>query len=350
MESFPSKYIGRMCNDTFKQLFPLVPSSGSGLRDDIRRVRALNVLWGELPGYNGARGAWMPLSAGQQMDLYKRVGLFDEKYKVPKNPWCVHNGQGIMRVYNQSYHSVYHTDSYKAEHFSEWQVCVPLPVPREGRQVLLPLLAVRRHARVRRLYSPSSGASLQGARARHAQLMYNRFGFTGPMRLGQQMREDTGLLQDMFSFEYRKYAQLTPEQRKHVKESQTVEETWMSNLRPTRATTSSSRWPAATRGTEEPSKGRIVRNLYRMYVDSYRCMGLHPKDDGVPCVMGFLPHGRRRPRRARRHPVRGHTRVHERQDKGLLREREQPRRAGVPDVQAGVPQRLHDVVHASAAP
>ena len=42
-------------------------------------------------------------------------------------------------------------------------------------------------------------------------------------------------------------------------------------------------------GTEEASVPRIVRNLYRLYVDTYKCMGAKPDDDGVPVVMGFLP-------------------------------------------------------------
>ena len=42
-------------------------------------------------------------------------------------------------------------------------------------------------------------------------------------------------------------------------------------------------------GTEEGSVPRICRNLYRLYVDTYECMGAHPDDDGIPCIMGFLP-------------------------------------------------------------
>ena len=46
---------------------------------------------------------------------------------------------------------------------------------------------------------------------------------------------------------------------------------------------------SANHGTEEGSVPRIVRNLYRLYVDTYECMGANPDDDGVPAIMGFLP-------------------------------------------------------------
>ena len=90
----------------------------------MRRTRSLNVLWGTLPAYScGSHvspGAWMPLSEANRVRLLTSVDLFDQTYRVPSNPWLAHGGHGISRVYNQSYHSVYYTDSYRAPHFKEW--------------------------------------------------------------------------------------------------------------------------------------------------------------------------------------------------------------------------------------
>ena len=40
---------------------------------------------------------------------------------------------------------------------------------------------------------------------------------------------------------------------------------------------------SCNQGTEEASVPSIVRNLFRLYVDTYECAGVNPEDDGVPC-------------------------------------------------------------------
>lgn len=287
--AFPTRMIGALTDDSFAHMFPLLPKS-SRIRDDLRRVRALNVLWGMTPGYRAtwtttAQGAWMPLSQYHTVELYKAAGLFDEKYNVPSNCWCAHNGNGISRVFNQSYHSVYHTDSYRAAHFSDWikHACRYQP-PRQGEGCHYP-------------FSQYGGTPVQAdfihhrvefpdpeVEKRHRQIVYNRFGITSPLRLGQQFH-DKGILQDMYQPEYRPHADLSRDQRFMPR----ANEVWMSNFMSYARVHSIIALASCNHGTEEGSIPRIVRNLYRLYVDSYECMGADPEDDSIPCVMGFLP-------------------------------------------------------------
>lgn len=290
--AFPTSLIGSMCDDSWRRYFPLLPVDHP-LREDLRRVRAMNVLWGTLPTYSptndmtGSSGAWMPLSVSHQMKLYSTVGLYDEKYHIPMNPWSSHNGHGISLVFNQSYHSVYHTDSYRADHFQDWLVsacryqsphlhehgCV-YPFSQYGGT---PVEADFLPHRVSR---PEHAAHHK----RFSQLVYNRFGFTRPLRIGQQYH-DTGLLQDMFQFSYRPYADLTREQRAMPRADAVHISNFLSYARNHAIIALAS----VNHGTEKVSEARVVRNLYRLYVDTYECMGSNPDDDGVPVVMGFVP-------------------------------------------------------------
>ena len=237
-DALPPSLIGSMCEESWTRYFPLLPSRHEGLRDSLRRVRALNVMWGTLPAYRAQEGdnagpAWMPLSEAHRVRLFDKVGLFDQKYRVPTNPWLKHQGSGsISQVFNQSYHSVYHTDSYKAPHFREWitDACrYQVPRPNDHKNGCLypfsqyggtPVEGDFLHHRVERCDPQSAN------KKRHKELIYNRFGMTAPLRIGQQFH-DTGLLQDMYNFDgYRQYADLTPEQR--LKEA--PKELFMSNF------------------------------------------------------------------------------------------------------------------------
>jgi hypothetical protein len=261
-------------------------------------MRALDVMWGALTQYspvegqNGISGAWMPLSVAHQMRLFKACGMFDETYQVPRNPWCAHNNQGISKVFNQSYHSAYHTDSYKAAHFQDWirNVC-PYQSPYEE--------STDRNGGTEAPCYPFSqygGTPVCADFIRHKvefekketprtrQLVYNRFGNTKPLKLGQQFK-DTGLLQDMFSPQYRPFAELSTEQRN----MKPATETWISNFLSYSRIHALIAISSCNQGTEDPSVTRIVRNLYRLHVDTYECMGNKPDDDGVPSILGFLP-------------------------------------------------------------
>lgn len=290
-DTFPSRLIGSLTDDSFKRMFPLLPLN-CDVRDNLRKVRSLNVLWGELKGNrctsnSVGHGAWMPLSQYHIIELYKAVGLFDEKYNVPSNPWCAHNGNGVSRVFNQSYHSVYHTDSYRAPHFRDWvENACRYQVPREGCYAPFsqyggtPVQADFVHHRVEFADRGADSVTL----SRHKQLVYNRFGMTFPLRLGQQFH-DRGYLQDLYQPTYRPYADLSREQRGMDR----AKEAWISNFMSYARTHSIIALASCNHGTEDPSVPRIVRNLYRLYVDSYECMGANPDDDSVPCIMGFLP-------------------------------------------------------------
>ena len=285
-KTFPTRMIGEMTDETFKKYFPLLPQRHP-LRDHLRKVRALDVLWGELPHYKNrnadANGAWMPFSVAHQMRLYKTVGLFDQTYKVPRNPWCAHNNAGLSKIFNQSYHSVYHTDSWQAPHFQDWvtNVC-KYKTPFTDERKCFP-------------FSQYGGTPVEADFLRHKvhldgkkrtqQLTYNRFGCTKPLALGQQFH-DTGLLQDLYSKEYRNYAHLSEEQKSHSNESGDV---YISNFMAYARNHAIIALASCNYGTEDPSQTRIVRNLYRLYVDTYECMGNKPDDDGVPAILGFLP-------------------------------------------------------------
>ena len=289
---FPTKMIGSMTDESFSRYFPLIPKRHR-LREDLRKMRAMDIMWGTLPTYRphlrgtSKPGAWMPISVMHQMRLLKTVGLFDETYLTPRNPWLAHNGTGVSRVFNQSYHSVFHTDSYQAPHFQDWmeKACkYQRPSVEEGPECFYPFSryggtpveADFIHHKIEKPERPSE--------ARHKQIVYNRFGMTQPMRLGQQFH-DTGLLQDLFSYEYRPYADLSPEQRA----MDPADAVWPSSFLAYARNHAIIAIASCNAGTEEPSVPRIVRNTYRLFVDTYECMGSKIDEDGVPVVMGFLP-------------------------------------------------------------
>ena len=283
--ALPTSHIGALTDDEWKRAFPLLQSKHP-LRETIRRMRAMEVMWGTLPAYDsgthGAHsgGAWMPLSVAHQVRLLNHVGLFDDKYRVPRNPWNAHEGQGLGSIFNQSYHSVYYTDCYRAKHFRQWlkHACAyqfktdkcHYPFSQCGGT---PVLAdFERH----RCEAPEEGEEW-----RHRMLMRNRFGFTGAMRVGR-LFNDTGLLQDFLSYEYRAHARLDPDQRE-VSKATTI---WPSNFLAYARTHAIMALASCNPGTQSISEPRVVRNLYRTFVDTYECAG---SDDGVPVVMGFLP-------------------------------------------------------------
>lgn len=286
-QALPASMIGSMTDRTFREYFPLLPLDHT-IRDRLRKMRSMEILWGTLPNYRpssksaSTQGAWMPFSVSHQVKLMQRVGLFDDQYMIPCNPWLSHNGRGISRVFNQSYHTVWHCDSYQADNFEDWQerACkyqrpsdALYPFSQYGGT---PVEADFVHHRV--------DVPEDGNTTRCEQLVYNRFGFTGPMSLGQQFR-DTGLLQDMFSFKYRNFADLTRAQRKMPEAKHIRVSNFMAYARNHAIIALAS----CNHGTEEPTIPRIVRNLYRLYVDTYKCMGAKPDDDGVPAILGFLP-------------------------------------------------------------
>ena len=285
---FPTRLIGALAKESFERYFPLLPADHT-IRDDLRRMRALNVMWGTLPStVQSQEGAWMPLSVSHQVRLQKSVDIFDMDYRVPANPWCAHGEKGCSKSYSQSYHSVFYNESYKAAHFKEWiaNAC-RYQRPQSGKCFYpftqyggTPVEADFTHHRVEK---PSVGFE-----EAHRRLMYNRFGLTTPLRLGNSSTfRDTGILQDMYQFEYRAFAKLSPEQRT-MPPAPAVHPTNFLAYARTHAIVAL----ASGDGVSDKSDSlqhRIVKNLYRVYVDTYKCMGLNPDDDGVPAVLGFTP-------------------------------------------------------------
>lgn len=291
--ALPATLIGNLCDDTWKTYFPLLPYDHD-LREDLRRARALSILWGTLPTYTdggdtpGQTGAWMPLAPAHQMRLYATVGLFSShKYHVPTNPWIPGEGSGADLVFMQSYHSAYHCDSFRAQHFQDWlQNACRYQVPHMGSDGCIYPFSQYGGTPVEADFTPHRVERCLGTKnlKRHSQLVYNRFGFTRPLRIGQQYH-DTGLLQDMFQYQYRTHADLTSKQRAMPR----ADATYISNFLSYARNHAILALASCNHGTEDASQPRIVRNLYRLYVDTYECMGSNPDDDSVPVIMGFEP-------------------------------------------------------------
>lgn len=291
------KFIGALCDDSFQKLFPLVPQDHK-IRDCMRKVRSLGVMWGMLPSYGvgsseavvSKQGAWMPLSEAHRVRLLKSVGLFDMKHQVPSNPWLPRNGEGLCYVYNQSYHSVYPVDNVSSSHFREWvtDVCRYQPPSKDPNFCNYPFSQYGGTP----VEADFMGHKVEAAEddddyitKRHAQLIYNRFGFTKPMRLGQQF-QDSGYLQDLYNFSYRTHLKLSKEQKALPKAGAIYPSNFMAYARNHAILALSS----CNHGTNKISEVRVVRNLYRMFVDSYDvCANMPSDNDHVPVIMGFLP-------------------------------------------------------------
>jgi hypothetical protein len=290
------KFIGAMCDDTYRKLFPLLPLDHK-VRDCLRKVRSLGVMWGALPSYGVGEssivqkhGAWMPLSEAHRCRLLKSVGLFDMKHQMPTNPWLPRNSEGLGKVFNQSYHSVYPVEDLHSTHFREWvkDVCRYQPPSKSPDFCNYP-------------FSQYGGTPVEAdflfhkveacdddddyIKKRHAQLIYNRFGFTKAMRLGQQYH-DSGILQDLYGFSYRPHLKLTKEQRAMPAADAIYPSNFMTYARNHAIIALAS----CNHGTNKVAEGRVVRNLYRLFVDSFEvCEGVPSDNDHVPVIMGFLP-------------------------------------------------------------
>ena len=105
-----------------------------------------------------------------------------------------------------------------------------------------------------------------------------------PLRLGALL-EDRGLLQDMFSFEYRPFTKLSPDQRR----DQDVEAIYPSNFMTYARNHAIIALASSNMGTEDASDTLVSRNMYRILVDTYECMPHKANVDGVPVIMGFRP-------------------------------------------------------------
>lgn len=283
--------IGSLTDDEFGKYFPLLRKYHP-IRDKLRRVRALDVVWGDIPymfvnlqNRTTKPGAWMPLSYAAQCELYRHAGLIDSNLHIPANPWL--RKSGLSCVFHQSYHSVYKPNDSGV--FKLWleQACKYQPPTHQQR----PFSQyggdlVEADFMMHRVECPR-----EPYMERLKQLKHNRFGFTGAVRVGQQFC-DGGLLQDLYNYEYRPFARVDSKTQISTAKAQRH---FISNFMAYARTHSIIALASCQPGTNDISPARVTRNLYRLFVDTYDLMGHHPDDDGVPVVMGFYASPRHKP-------------------------------------------------------
>ena len=290
LKAFPSDMIGAISDTEFANYFPLIPKDHK-IRDKLRKVRSLDMMWGSLTSYssrpeNGTQmGAWMPLSEAHRCKLLETFNLFDQKEKVPSNPWLPRAGNGIVKIFHQSYHNFYPT-VIGANYYKEWlrDACkYQVPDPSQCQYPFAQYGGTPVEADFIRHRVEKPRKDDEYLRLRHAMLTYNRYGITAPMRLGQQY-DDQGLLQEMFSFEYRQQLRLTKSQR-----VLTAEHVWPTNFLAYARNHAILALASVNHGTENASESRVVRNLFRLYIDVFPDMSAGLGSEAVPVVMGFLP-------------------------------------------------------------
>ena len=293
---FKSSLIGGMCNRTWSELFPLL-SKHHPLRAKLERVRSLNVMWYELKGYKvtpknspeqpfatSDRGAWIPLPVSHQVHLMKRVGLYDEENQMPVNPWNERdNGSsGLLKVFNQSYHSPWPM-TRSSGYFKDWikSACKYQtsestsfhPFTQYGGH---PVEADFVHHVVERPVDDKY------VRKRHAEMVYDRYGNIDPIRMGNVF-EDTGLLQNMFSFKYSDTSKVEKNQRDAL-----TQQVRVSNFLAYARVHTIMALGSCNPGTTEISHTLAARNFFRLHVDTYKCAGKQKDSDGVPVVLGYI--------------------------------------------------------------
>ena len=285
--------IGSLSERTWKEQFPLL-NSNHALRSKLERIRSLDVMWYELNGYrvfkdedagsaDAVKGAWIPLPISHQVHLFKRHGLFDNVNHIPINPWMERNEktEGLLKVFNQSYHSpwpkynAYLKDwvntacRYKVINESSFR-----PFSQYGGH---PVEADFVHHEVQ----APLGADTTNKRV-HRELLEQRFGNTEPLRIGN-MFNDTGLLQDMFSYKYSPSANVAKEEKgKHTDRFR------ISNFLAYARVHTIMALASANPGTSDLSMTRVARNFFRFHVDTYKCAGKENNTDGVPVILGYI--------------------------------------------------------------
>jgi hypothetical protein len=291
---FKSGMIGGLCDRTWKEQFPLL-SKNHPLRAKLERARSLSVMWYELKGYKVAktgtsqfsrseRGAWIPLPVSHQMHLLRRVGMFDDTNKIPSNPWLERddNGSGILKCFNQSYHSPWQMTA-ESGYFKDWiktacnyQIADEnnfRPFSQYGGH---PVSADFVHHLIER---PDDDKYVS---ARHAELVEQRYGNIGPLRMGKVFK-DTGLLQNMFSNKYSPTAHVDKSQRDAYTKNIRI-----SNFLAYARTHTIMALGSCNPGTQDISMTRAARNFFRLHVDTYKCAGKERNSDGVPVILGYV--------------------------------------------------------------
>lgn len=291
---FKSSMIGGICDRTWKELFPLLPKSHV-LRSKLERVRSLNVMWYELKGYQAVnidskafprseKGAWIPLPVSHQIHLMKRVGLYDEANQIPINPWSLREDgkAGLLNVFNQSYHSPWPM-SADSGYFKDW-LDTACSYQIANSKTFKPFTQYGGHPVeadfVHHVIERPDGDVVSDKR--HAELIEQRYGNIKPIRMGK-MYEDTGLLQNMFSWKLSQTVKADQRQKDIFTSSIRI-----SNFLAYARVHTIMALGSCNPGTQQMSETRAIRNFFRLNVDTYKCAGKESNSDGVPVVLGYV--------------------------------------------------------------
>jgi hypothetical protein len=167
----------------------------------IARMRALRLLWGTTnslktgTGDGNLKSAWIPLSRDFTCQLYESVGLYERQLGgFTCNPW---NDASIAAIYEQSAHHYARVKSIHDPHFKEW-VANACKMQRPSDSFVpwnyaqgTPVQADFELFRV----EPSNGHR----RARHAQIIRNRFATLNPLGIGLARAQPIDTLQNWFA-------------------------------------------------------------------------------------------------------------------------------------------------------
>lgn len=291
---FKSSMIGGICDRTWKELFPLLPKSHA-LRSKLERVRSLNVMWYELKGYQAVnidskafprseKGAWIPLPVSHQIHLMKRVGLYDEANQIPVNPWSLREDgkAGLLNVFNQSYHSPWPM-SADSGYFKDW-LDTACSYQIANSKTFKPFTQYGGHPVeadfVHHVIERPDGDVVSDKR--HAELIEQRYGNINPIRMGK-MYEDTGLLQNMFSWKLSQTVKADQRQKDIFTSSIRI-----SNFLAYARVHTIMALGSCNPGTHQISETRAIRNFFRLNVDTYKCAGKESNSDGVPVILGYV--------------------------------------------------------------
>ena len=280
----PSKFIGALCDDTFAKLFPLSPSTtrcarswaGARAQRHVGRAAVVHLRRHQRRGRDAAQRR-APRAALDAVGLYDPPTACRPTRGSRTTTWASRRCTtglplGLQRL-------------VRVGELQPWlkYACRYQP-PRTGESCLYPSRSTAaRPSRATSCRTASSGDAHADAK-RHERLVFGRFGFTAPLRIGKQLGLRRGPAAGPLLGNYRPTPTATSSSARCPPRRPST--------RPTPATTRAPHRRAlasCNHGTEEASAPRVVRNLYRLYVDTYKCMGLDPEDEGVPVVMGFAP-------------------------------------------------------------
>lgn len=285
-ETFPASYIGALSETEFVSCFPRHKASHP-LRRMVRDVRSLFVLWGDMTSDQGFK-LWFPFSHAEMVHLCRHVGIFDETYNIPTNPWSDHNGTGASRIFHQSYHSVYKCTSRRETHYASWQRDI-LPVRNPENNSYVPFTEyggtiVEADFRRWCVEKPDNFED-KNVKKKLRQDLYERYGIHERHRVPRQ-HWDYGSLQGAFTFDKNPALRSISDTEIAFYTKKAPEKYYLSSFYAYARNHAIIALSSCNVGTTAPAKSQVVNCLYRTFVDTYDQRGDLTKE-GVPVVMGF---------------------------------------------------------------